>query len=130
MKHLKKYRRVARTTVTAVRLDLDTQGFSYQKWGGPQRCKRGDWIVDNAGDVYTIDADVFAKTYRSVGPGTYEKVGTVWAERASVAGAIPTKEGATTYAAGDMLVYNDAAGRDGYAMTRERFDSLYEPLQP
>ena len=29
--------------------------------------------------------------------------------------------------AGDMLVFNDAEERDGYAMTAETFDRLYEP---
>ena len=50
--------------VAAVRLALDTDGLVYRKWGGEQRAKAGDWIVDNDGDVYTVDADVFARTYR------------------------------------------------------------------
>src|SRR5512143_2772130 len=48
--------------VAAVRLALDTAGLIYRKWGGEQRAKPGDWIVDNDGDVYTVDADVFART--------------------------------------------------------------------
>jgi len=127
---LREYRRRERTTITAVRLDLETEGFTYQKWGGTQRCKAGDWIVDNAGDTYTIDAEVFANTYRKVGPGVYEKVATVWAQRAESAGVIRTKEGSTEYEAGDVLVYNDAERRDGYAMKAETFDSLYEPPDP
>jgi len=127
---LREYRRRERTTITAVRLDLETEGFTYQKWGGTQRCKAGDWIVDNAGDTYTIDAEVFANTYRKAGPGVYEKVATVWAERAESAGVIRTKEGSTEYEAGDVLVYNDAERRDGYAMKAETFDSLYEPPDP
>ena len=54
--------------VTAVRLALDTDGLVYRKWGGEQRAKPGDWIVDNDGDVYTVDADVFERTYRQIGP--------------------------------------------------------------
>ena len=37
--------------VVAVELDLDTAGFTYQKWGGTQTCKPGDWIVNNDGDT-------------------------------------------------------------------------------
>lgn len=121
------YRRRQETLVTAVRLDLDGEGFTYRKWGGVQRCKPGDWIVDNDGDVYTVDAETFARTYRGVGPGRFEKTGRVWAERADAPGAIATQEGSTDYAAGDMLVFNDEAGEDGYAMSAERFERLYEP---
>lgn len=127
MTELARYRRRAKSTITAVRLDLETEGFTYEKWGGTQTCKRGDWVVNNGGEVYTIDAASFAQTYREVGPGVYEKDAPVWAERAESAGAIPTKEGASAYAAGDMLVYNNADRTDGYAMPAERFDSLYEP---
>jgi hypothetical protein len=62
-----------------------------------------------------------------VGPGVYVKLGHVFAERADTAGAIPTKEGSTAYEAGDMLVFNDAARTDGYAMSPQKFESLYEP---
>ena len=110
-------------------VDLESEDFTYQKWGGTQRCKPGDWLVNNAGDTYTIDAEVFAKTYRELSPGVYEKVGDVWAEQALAAGVIPTKEGSTEYAAGDYLVFNDPEGRDGYAMSGETFDSLYEPAE-
>src|SRR5262245_28828434 len=98
--------------VTAVRLALDTDGLSYRKWGGQQRAKPGDWIVDNAGDVYTVDADVFARTYRQTGPGTYVKITSVWAERAQAAGTVKTKEGSTQYQPGDYLVSNDRDGAD------------------
>src|SRR5262245_25110333 len=127
MGQLRKYRRRVRTEVTAVRLDLDTGGFTYEKWKGTQRCKPGDWIVNNAGDTYTIDAEVFARTYREIGPGRYEKVAAVWAERAEVAGTVPTKEGSTAYAAGDWLVFNEPSRRDGYAISSAKFATLYEP---
>jgi len=128
MDTLKKFHRKKDATVVAVRLDLDTDGFTYQKWGGTQRCKAGDWIVtNNAGDTYTIDADTFAKTYRMKSTGIYKKDTSVWAKRAETAGVVPTKEGSTAYQAGYMLVYNDAEGKDGYAMSMEEFESLYEP---
>jgi hypothetical protein len=54
--------------VAAVRLALDTEGLVYRKWGGQQHAKPGDWSVDNDGDVYTVDAGVFARTYRRPAP--------------------------------------------------------------
>jgi hypothetical protein len=59
----KRYRRRPGQPVVAVQLKLDTEGFKYRKWGEEQRCKANDWIVDNDGDVYTVDADSFARTY-------------------------------------------------------------------
>ena len=56
--------------VLAVQLDLETAGFTYEKWGGTQTCKAGDWIVNNAGDTYTVDRDSFARTYRATSPFT------------------------------------------------------------
>ena len=110
-----------------MQLDLDTAGFWYRKWGARQRCKRGDWLVDNDGEVYTVDARVFARTYKRLRPGTYLKSTPVWAERAQRAGSIVTKEGRSRYKAGDYIVYNDRTGRDGYCMTARRFRSLYRP---
>src|SRR5215510_16190225 len=92
--------------VAAVRLTLDTDGLVYLKWGGEQRAKPGDWIVDNDGDVYTVDADVFARTYRQTATGAYVKTTSVWAERAKNAGSVKTKEGSTHYEPGDYLVSN------------------------
>ena len=121
-----KYRKKSSQFVVAVRLKLDTDGLSYRKWGGPQRAKRGDWLVDNAGDVYTVDARVFAGTYRTVGPGCYVKKTPVWAEAAAEAGSIKTKEGASRYRKGDYLVYNHRNGRDGYSMSRAKFKAMYQ----
>lgn len=114
-------------SVVAVRLALDTDGLVYRKWGGEQRAKSGDWIVDNEGDVYSVDADVFARTYRQTGPGAYVKTTPVWAERARDAGSIQTKEGVTHYEAGDYLVSNSDDGSDEYAISATKFESLYMP---
>lgn len=111
--------------VVAVRLDLVTDGFTYNKWGHEQHCKAGDWLVNNAGDVYSVDAQTFAQTYVEVTPGQFRKVAPVWAEQASQAGVVLTKEGATDYGAGDYLVSNRADGSDAYAVTRERFEMMY-----
>ena len=128
MKELLEYRRKEKTKVAAVQLDLDTDGFTYRKWGGIQRASAGDWLVDNGGDVYTVARDSFERTYRRTGPGVYEKVGRVWAAVADEDGVISTREGETRYRAGDVMVFNDPSGDDGYAMSRERFEELYEPL--
>lgn len=123
----RRYIRRPDSPVVAVRLDLDTDGLVYRKWGGVQRAKRGDWLVDNAGDVYTVDADVFARTYRATGsgPGTYVKATPVWATKAATAGSVATKEGRTHYEAGDYLVSNSSDGSDQYAIGADKFETLY-----
>ena len=111
--------------VAAVRLSLDTDGLVYRKWGGEQRAKPGDWIVDNDGDVYSVDAESFARTYREVATGAYVKTTPVWAERAQSAGSVKTKEGVTHYQAGDYVVWNDSDGSDAYAIDAAKFEALY-----
>lgn len=122
----REYRRRSDTTVHAIRLNLDTTGFEYQKWDGRQRCKAGDWIVQNGDDTYTVDADVFARTYERVEGATYRKTGTVWAEPQSESGTIRSMEGSTNYGADDYVVYNDREKTDGYAIERAKFESMYE----
>lgn len=112
--------------VVAVQVDLDTTGFTYEKWGGTQTCKPGDWLVNNGGDTYTVDRVTFAHTYRAIGPGTYIKVTPVWAEVARTAGEVRTKEGTTHYEAGDYLVYNEPDGGDAYAVSKDAFERMYE----
>ena len=121
-----RYRRRPDRPVTAVRLDLDIDGFSFRKWGDVQWCKRGDWLVDNEGDVYTVDADVFARTYRKTGPGTFVKSTAVWAEAATSPGRVVTKEGSTNYETGDYIVSNNEDGTDAYAIGKVKFESMYE----
>ena len=130
MSDLKRYRKRATALITAVRLDLDTDGFAYEKWGGTQRCKPGDWLVDNEGDVYTIDAEVFDRTYSSTDtPGRYVKTTVVFAKKADKAGAVPSKEGVTHYEAGDYIVYNEADEKDSYAVEAAKFEQMYEPAE-
>ena len=124
-----KYVKRARTQVVAIQLKLKTGGFTYHKWGGEQTCKQGDWIVNNGGDVYTVDRDTFARTYRTESPGLYRKVAPVWAELADRDGEITTKEGVTHYKAGAYLVFNDEEGQDGYAVTARSFEKMYEPAE-
>jgi hypothetical protein len=127
MRELRRYRRLPDHYVVAIPLRLDTDGFTYRKWGGEQQCKPGDWLVDDDGDIHTVDADVFAATYRQIHRGAYVKSTPVWAEVAPEAGSVVTKEGRTHYNRGDVVVFNNENGTDGYAMTAERFNSRYEP---
>jgi hypothetical protein len=127
MKQRRRYRKKPDRFVTAVRMDLDTDGIVYRKWGGEQRCKRGDWLVDNDGDVYTVDAEVFAATYRELSPGVYLKTTPIYAERAESDGQIATKEGTSDYRAGDYIVSNNADGSDAYCISAVKFEAMYEP---
>lgn len=127
MTNRRRYRPRPDNFVVAVPLQFDTDGFVYVKWGGEQRCKPGDWIVDNDGDFYTVDAAVFARTYRKASPGVYRKITRVWAEIAAESGQVTTAEGATSYEKGDYLVFNNEDGTDGYATSASKFESKYEP---
>jgi hypothetical protein len=126
----RRYVRKPDSLVVAIRLDLDTDGLIYRKWGAEQRAKPGDWLVDNSGDIYTVDADVFSRTYRPAqrGPGTYVKTTPVWAEKAEKAGAVKTKEGQTNYQPGDYIVSNtNDDDSDQYAISAAKFEALYMP---
>ncbi len=122
-----RYRKKPDNFVIAVQLDLETAGFTYQKWGAEQRCKQGDWLVNNSGDIYTVDSEVFAKTYREIRSGTYIKTTPIWAEIATEPGFVKTKEGKSKYEEGDYLVYNNEDGSDAYCMRASKFESMYEP---
>ena len=120
-----KYVKRPNQTVAAVQLAVDTKGFTYKKWGAVQRCKARDWIVDNDGDVYTVDRVSFRRTYRQVGQGVYVKKTPVWAEKAAAGGRVKTKEGSTGYKRGDYLVFNQKNGADGYAVSAKKFKRMY-----
>jgi hypothetical protein len=94
-----------------------------------QRCKPGYWVVGNKDDVYTVDRETFERTYRQVGPGAWLKTTPVWAELAKEPGVVPTKEGETHYEAGTYLVFNEENGGDGYAVTPEKFEEMYEAAE-
>ena len=126
MENLRRYRKKADQFVVAIQLSLETTGFSYQKWGGEQQCKPGDWLVNNNGDVYTIAGEVFQRTYQQVTIGRYVKVTPVWAQKATRAGSVKTKEGTSQFRAGDYLVYNHQDGTDAYCVRSEKFESIYE----
>lgn len=126
MTQRRRYRKKPDEFVTAVRLELETDGFVYWKWGGEQRCKPGDWLVDNDGDVYTVDAEAFTATYRELSPGVYLKSTPIYAEQAASAGRVKTKEGESEYRTGDYIVSNNADGSDAYCISAAKFEAMYE----
>jgi hypothetical protein len=130
MQKRKPYKKRPKYFVTAVQLDLDFDGFEYQKWGGKQRCEPGDWLVNNNGDVYTIDKAYFRDFYQPVSPGVFNKIGGIWAEVASEAGSLKTKEGTTGYTPGDYLVFDRPEGGEGYAIKKLIFERMYEEIDP
>lgn len=123
------YKRRKKTTVTAVQIDLDTEGFSYLKWGGQQRCRRGDWLISSDTDCYTVSNTSFQRTYCVQSPGRYIKHSLVRATKTVSSGKISTQEGVTAYSAGDYLVDNSEDGSDCYAISEHTFHELYELVE-
>lgn len=126
MSRRRRFRRRPDQFVVAVQLRLDTDGFDFRKWGGVQHCKANDWIVDDEGEIHTVDADSFARTYRELRRGAFIKTAPVWAEQAEDDGSVTTKEGRTNYVKGDWLVSNNEDGSDAYAIGGDEFRRRYE----
>lgn len=124
----RQYRKNKQYAVSAVQLNLDTDGFIYRKWGSEQRCRAGDWIVQSDSDCYTINQESFTSTYEKLSPGRYLKTAPIWAERLEEAGSIKTREGFTEYEAGDYLVHNNEDGNDSYAISKDKFEQMYRPV--
>lgn len=125
---IKTYRKKKSRPVIAVQLDLDTDGFIYRKWGGEQKCKAGDWLVNNEGETYTVDKDSFRETYENISPGLYWKTSLVYAEVAKEPGSVETKEGRSHYKPGDYLVSNNEDGSDAYCIAADKFNAMYEEV--
>ena len=125
----KRYKTKATGVISAVQLNLETEGFTYEKWGDQQTCHKGDWLVNSAsGGCYTITNKSFLRTYQEISPGRYRKHTTIRATQATTAGTIKTQEGSSSYEAGDYLIDNDEDGTDTYAIRQKRFHELYEPV--
>ena len=126
MSEVKKYD-AKKLLVIAIQLPEKCQGLKYEKWGGLQAAKPLDWLVIKQGETYTIDAESFANTMEPLDqPGHYYKKSSVWAKIARDSGKIKTKEGLTNYKKGWYIVSNDGNFEDAYAMSEEKFKSLYE----
>jgi len=61
----RRYEKNPTSFVTAVQLDLDTDGFTYRKWGHGQRCKRGDWLVKHRTTSQATTSSPIAWTART-----------------------------------------------------------------
>jgi len=120
-----KYKKNDRQIVTGVQINLQTEGIDYIKWGGPQHCSAGDWLVNNNGECYTVEQESFANTYKEVSPGRYVKSAPVWAEQAGKDGTVQTKEGVSKFQAGDYVVSNNEDGTDAYTVPKETFEAAY-----
>lgn len=121
-----RYRQRPGKTVHAIQMTLGIESLTFRRWGDLQCAKDGDWLVERDGQVHTVDAEVFARTYRKVGPALYEKQSVVWAEPAQEDGWIQTQEGKTHYHAGDYIVWNNDNLTDGYAIDKDKFEALYQ----
>ena len=121
----KKYKKKSPQIVTGVQLSLVTEGFDYEKWGGKQHCKAGDWLVNNDGECYTVDQESFANTYVQVAPGQFIKSTPIWATQAEESGSVRTKEGKSEYVAGDYITCNNEDGTDTYTIPKAKFETTY-----
>lgn len=122
------FRKKANRPVIAVQIDIDFDEIRYQKWGDTQRCKPGDWLVNNNNDTYTVNREYFRTHYKNISPGVYEKEGEIWAEVAPENGTIKTIEGSTAYIAGDYLVFDRQIGGTGYAIGKVDFERMYDKI--
>lgn len=114
--------------VVAIQLNMDLVlgKLLYEKWGGIQEEKKGDWLMKNGDEVYTCDGKVFADTYRAIDgvAGQYVKTALVDATEATTSGYVPTLEGKSAFKVGDFIVTNP--GGDTYPVHREEFLRIYE----
>ena len=85
-------------------------------------------MVNNDGDFYTISENSFAETYKEVAPGQYVKTSLVWAYAADSSGIVKTNEGFTEYDQGDYWVSNSPDGSDAYAVSKSKFEEMYEEV--
>lgn len=122
---LRQYVKKTSKPVRAVQLTLSDCTLRYEKWGGMQQAKSGDWLVINGDNSYTVAQNSFSQTYRHQYGDWYRKTAPVWAETAESDGAIDTLEGVSHYRAGDYLVYNQPDRNDGYTVAKKEFEENY-----
>ena len=125
---LRRFSKTMHKPVRAIQITLPDCQLHYQKWGGSQRAKTGDWIVTNGDNSYTVECSSFRDSYRCLYGDWYLKVAPVWAEQATAPGRIETREGQSSYSAGDYLVYNQPNRIDGYTVPKQEFENNYRLL--
>jgi hypothetical protein len=125
MEPRKRYRERADRFVTAIRMNLETDCFVRR--GSSLLLAIGDWLVYDGNSTYMVDAELFAEKYRLIGyAGRYAKIATVWVEVADRYGQMMTKDGVCEYAPGDRLVFHDPGEEEGFCMSPEEFERIYE----
>lgn len=123
---MKTYRKKATHTVFAIQASIKGNIY-YEKWDHNQKATEGDYLVDNEGDVYTVEKVTFESTYTEVGDHRYAKTALVKAEQATESGKIRTLEGLSSHNAGDYIVHNPRQG-DVYVVPQNEFESVYEEI--
>ncbi len=119
-----KYRK--RIVILAFR---STDGATYHKSWGDQRCQPGHWVVVGPdGDVYGCDAIVFHETYEPVDGNShaYRKRAIVDAQQLAVNTTIQTLEGEAHGRVGDWLVTNPTG--ETYVVPQKVFMETYEAV--
>lgn len=85
----------------------------------------GDWLLTDGRREWTVDADVFARSYERLADGTFRKSTTVQAVQLDEAVDVPTLEGVSAAVAGDWLL----RGVEGelWPVGDDHFRSRYAP---
>jgi len=112
--------------IKALQLDMPV---SYEKWGGIQNAKSGDWLIFKGGEIYSCDRQVFEDTYRPLEggeKGQFYKDACIEAHVAEAGGTVATLEGTSAFEAGDYIVTNP--GGDMYVIRADKFHLLYEGM--
>ncbi|MGQ7787939.1 PGDYG domain-containing protein [Nesterenkonia sp. K-15-9-6] len=94
--------------------------------GAVMEAKPGDWIVDDDGQQWSVDAEVFAETYEAVSEGRYRKTGEVRARQIAQPTSLETLEGSDQLDAGDWVVQN--ASGECWGVSDARFRRRYQVL--
>lgn len=83
-----------------------SQGWTWRApTGDVMNAQAGDWAVtDESGDERSVAAEVFPSTHRQVGPGRYQRSGTVLARQATEREVIETLEGDAVANEGDWIL--------------------------
>lgn len=111
-----------------IRLDLEAGGIAYRKWDSEQWGKRGDWLINDDGDTYTVSAENFANDYELSESGLYRNTAKVWAEEATGSGFVEIRGGTAPFVEGNMLVFSDPDRKEGQVFFYNKFNRLYRPV--
>ena len=95
--------------------------------GDQLRARAGDWWVCDGADRWSVDGEIFARTYVRIGGDRYRKVAAVTAAVISEPLTVPTLEGVVSGSPGDYLVGNP--GGDVWVIPAAVFTARYEQEQ-